>query len=247
MAEKETNDLKNKLSTACSILRWELCDMWGHASVKSPDGKRFLLLHLRPPMDPDISAEDVLEIDLEGNLLSGRRNKPDEIFFHTCAYKTKENVGAVIHCHPPMAVTLAATGRRIIPIYQHVAHFGRGVPVSPWLYGTMLEHGERAVKSMGESCALVIQGHGALVTGETLEEACINMVRLERNARMVLAAAAVGNPTPIPPSAARQFHSIYSGGGSKEKPGQRRKSIGHEMEWHYYESLIKKGERWNRL
>lgn len=247
MREKETADLKNKLATAISILRWELCDMWGHASAKTADGKRFLLLHLRPPMDPGIPEDDVLEFDLDGNLLSGRRNPPDEIFFYLCAYKANKNIGAVIHCHPPIAISLTATGQRIIPIYQHVTHFGRGVPVSPWLYGSLPAHGKRAVKLMGENCALMIKGHGALVVGETLEEACINMVRLERTSKMILSAASVGKPEPLPPSAARKFRSIYMGEGSKETPGKRRKSIGHATEWHYYESMIKKGERWNRL
>ena len=246
MREEETADLKNKLATSIAILAWELCDMWGHASAKTADGERFLLLHLRPPMDPGIPQDDVLEFDLDGNLLSGRRNPPDEMFFHLCPYKANKNIGAVIHCHPPMAISLIATGRRIIPIYQHAAHFGKGVPVSPWLYGSLREDGERAVKLMGENCALMIKGHGALVVGGTLEEACINMVRLERTARMILAAAAAGKPAPLPPSAARKFLSIV-GRGSKEIPGEKRKSVSHITEWHYYESMIKRGQRWNRL
>lgn len=247
MDEKQAEELEDKLATAVSILTWELCDMWGHASAKTDDGQRFLLRHLRPPIDPATPVDDVLEFDLDGNLLSGLRNKPDEIFFHTCPYKTRPNIGAVIHCHPPMAIALVATGRKIIPIYQHAVHFGKGVPVSPWLYGTMREHGERALKLMGKSSALMIKGHGALVVGETLEEACMTMVRLERSARMILAAAAVGKPSPLPPSAANQFRSIYPGTGSKKVRDPSARSIGHATEWHYYESMIKKGERWNRL
>ena len=79
--------------------------------------------------------------------------------------------GAVIHCHPPVAVSLVATGKKIVPIYQHAIKFGKGVPVSPWLYGTCREDGERAAKAMGKSCALMMQGHGANVTGRTIQEA----------------------------------------------------------------------------
>lgn len=68
--------------------------MWGHVSSKTSDGKRFPLLPLRPPADPSIPDDDVLEYDLEGKLISGQRDEPEEIFFYTCAYKAKKEVGA---------------------------------------------------------------------------------------------------------------------------------------------------------
>ncbi|MBI2352518.1 MAG: hypothetical protein HYV00_13770, partial [Deltaproteobacteria bacterium] len=57
MYEKEKTCLKNKMATAITVLRWELCDMWGHVSAKTPDGKHFLLQHLRPPMEPSIRPD----------------------------------------------------------------------------------------------------------------------------------------------------------------------------------------------
>src|SRR6266542_439774 len=33
-----TEEIKNKMSAACAILRWELSNMWGHVSVRSPGG-----------------------------------------------------------------------------------------------------------------------------------------------------------------------------------------------------------------
>ena len=52
-----------------------------------------------------------LEYDLEGKLIAGRRDPPAEIFFFTALYKAKKDAGAVIHCHPPAAVSLVATGK----------------------------------------------------------------------------------------------------------------------------------------
>jgi hypothetical protein len=58
------SDLKGKLKTAVKTLRWELCDMWGHVSAKTPDGKRFLLMFLKPAADAKIPADEVLEFTL---------------------------------------------------------------------------------------------------------------------------------------------------------------------------------------
>jgi ribulose-5-phosphate 4-epimerase/fuculose-1-phosphate aldolase len=185
----------------------------------------------------------MLEFDMSGKLLSGRRGVPDEIYFHLCPYKDRKDVGAVIHCHPPMALSVVATGRKIIPIYQHVAHFGEGIPISPWIYGTMRSHGERAVKLMGQNCALMIKGHGAVVVGEIIEEACMNMARMERTAKMMMYAASLGRPAPVPPAVGKLFASIYPPPGN-QKQGKRLRSIGHKTEFQYYEGLVKKGEKW---
>ena len=37
----EVDDLKEKLATAIQILRWELADMWGHVSCRTPRGDSF--------------------------------------------------------------------------------------------------------------------------------------------------------------------------------------------------------------
>ena len=161
--------------------------MWGHISCRSPRGKSFLILPLRLPYDHTLSQDELLEYDLEGKLISGRRDPPAEIFFFTALYKAKKDAGAVIHCHPPAAVSLVATGKKIVPIYQHAIKFGKHVPVSPWLYGTWREDGERAAKAMGKSCALMMQGHGENVTGRTIQEACLNAVHLERTAKVDIA------------------------------------------------------------
>lgn len=240
----ELSELKDKIQTAVNILQWELCDMWGHVSAKTPDGKRFLLAFLRPPTDPNTPSDELLEFDMSGKLLSGRRGVPDEIYFHLCPYKDREDVGAVIHCHPPMALSVVAAGRKIIPIYQHVAHFGKGIPISPWIYGTLRSHGDRAVKLMGQNCALMIKGHGAVVVGENIEEACMNTARMERTAKMMIYAAALGKPAPVPPAVGKLFASIYPARGRHKQEGKKLRSIGHKTEFRYYEGLVKKGEKW---
>ena len=236
----EADELKEKLTTAIQILRWELADMWGHVSCRTPRGDSFLLLPLRPPLDHGIPEDDVLEFDLEGKLISGRRDPPEEIFFYTCMYKAKKATGAVIHCHPPVAVSLIASGKKIVPIHQHSIKFGKGIPTSPWLYGTWQEDGEKAAKMIGNNCALMIKGHGANVTGSTIQEACLNTVHLERTAKMILRAASVGRFSPLTAIAMKKFHAVEDSRLNKKRPGPPR-----SPEWNYYESMIKRSEHWN--
>jgi ribulose-5-phosphate 4-epimerase/fuculose-1-phosphate aldolase len=87
---------------------------------------------------------------------------------------------------------LIARGKRIISVHQHSIKFGKGVPTSSWLYGTWQEDGEKAAEMMGDSCTLMIKGHGALVTDATIQDACFNMVHVERTAKMIVMAESVG-------------------------------------------------------
>jgi L-fuculose-phosphate aldolase len=236
-------ELKEKMSISCAILKWELANMWGHVSVRRPDGSGFFLMPLREPVDPTIPADDLLEYDLEGKFLSGRRDPIDEIFFYSCPYSAREDVGAVIHCHPEMALALAAVGKKISPIHTSSVRFAKEVPVTAFLYGFWREHGERALKAMGDKCAVIVRGHGAIVTGKTIEEACINMVQLERTAKMILLGRAFGKARPLSPAAIKAFKSV----AGRRARGKADPMIASVMEWSYYESMVKRGERWSRL
>jgi L-fuculose-phosphate aldolase len=234
----DVHELQDKLNTAVQILRWELADMWGHVSVRTPRDT-FLILPLRPPLDADLPEDEVLEYDFEGNMISGRRDPPAEIYFFTCAYKARKDVGAVIHCHPPVAVSLIAAGKKIVPIYQHSIKFGKELPTSPWLYGTWLEDGETATRTMGDSCALMITGHGANVVGASVQEACLNAVHVERTAKMIMWAESVGKANPIPPEVVESYARV-----ERERVQNRGSRPPRSPEWNYYERLVKRGEHW---
>jgi len=244
--DKGLAELKDKISTTISILQWELADMLGHVSVRTPDRKHLLLRFLRAPIDPSIPEDDVLTFDYDGNYIAGRREpgRADrnvkgpglELFFHTYPYKAREDVGAVIHVHPMMVVALTTTGRKICAIH-HRHNFGKAVPVTPWLWGSSAEDAKRATKAMGKNCAVIIKGHGVIVTGKTLEEACINTVQLERTAKMIMLAASLGKVSPVSEAAVNTYRSIVG-------HGQSRRPV---AEWRFYESMVKRGERWRVL
>lgn len=236
----EWNELKDKMNTAASILRWELANMWGHVSVRTPDSRSFILMHLRPPADPDLPPDEVLEYDLDGKLISGKRDEPDELYFYTSPYKARKDVGAVIHCHPSLAIAVIAAGKKIQAIHQSSIKFAGGVPVAPWLYGFWPEHGEQAVKRLGKHPALMIRGHGALVVGPTLEEACMTTVQLERVAHMILAAGSLGKVQPLSERNIEQFQSVV---GQRSDRNIRSRM---PLDWRYYESLVKQGKGWSK-
>ena len=55
--------------------------------------------------------ENILTIDLEGNVVAGTARRHSEVYIHSEIFKVRPDVNCVIHTHPPYAVALSATGR----------------------------------------------------------------------------------------------------------------------------------------
>jgi hypothetical protein len=83
----DNEELEDKLSTAVQILRWELADMWGHVSCRSPHGDSFLIMPMRPPLDSDLADDEILEYDFDGKKIFGRRDPPADIYFFTSLFR----------------------------------------------------------------------------------------------------------------------------------------------------------------
>src|SRR3984957_1862455 len=55
-------------------------------------------------------AGDMVIVDLEGTRVAGRRNVTSEIGMHLLIYRTRPEIQAIVHAHPPTATGFAAAG-----------------------------------------------------------------------------------------------------------------------------------------
>ena len=53
---------------------------------------------------------DLVIVDLDGKQVAGRRNVTSEIGMHLMIYRTRADVKAIVHAHPPTATGFAAAG-----------------------------------------------------------------------------------------------------------------------------------------
>ena len=166
-------------------LRDEICDichkMWqlgwvaandGNISVKLPDGT-----FLATPTGISksfITPEKLVQIDRDGNILDGLEGyRPSsEIKMHLRCYAEREDVGAVLHAHPPVA-----TGY---------------VPVTPYGTPSTNEVPEAIAPYLGEHDVMLLQNHGALAVGADVLTAYYRMESLELFAKISLNAHLLG-------------------------------------------------------
>jgi 3,4-dihydroxyphthalate decarboxylase len=196
-----SSELRAKLATACRLLYMEgLMDHAGLAGARIPETGNLLLnpreMRGTPGRHPGIMAgDDLVVVDPDGRKVEGRNNPPSETPIFTGVFRARPDVMAVFHLHLPTATLFSVVGKPILPIGVMGSPFGGAVPVCP--DGTLIqrpEQGDGVARSLGKSLAVILQGHGAVIVGASVEEAFIASVLLEDNAVRQYRAAMIGTP-----------------------------------------------------
>ncbi len=157
-----------------------------------------------------LREEELLVIALDGRTLCGEGRPSSELQMHLAVYRTRSDVGAVVHAHPPLAVALTLTGRDLETPYlaETVVHLGK-IPTVPYVPPGSAALAEAVAAEVATYDAVLLAHHGALTVGRTLEEAYDRMALVEHTARIVTAAHLLGEPRPLPPEAAERLWGIW--------------------------------------
>lgn len=160
----------------------------------------------------EISANNLLLVDEDLNVLHGSGMANPANRFHSWVYRAREDVNCIIHTHPlhiaalsMLEVPLEVSHMDICPLYNNCAFLEKwpGVPVGN-------EEGEIISGALGDKRAILLSHHGQLVAGRTIEEACVLGMLIERAAKMQLLAMAAGEIKPIPGGLAEEAHDWVS-------------------------------------
>ena len=193
-------EIKEQLCDVCHKM-WQLG--WvaandGNVSVKLPDGT---FLATPTGMSKSfITPEKLVHIDQDGQVLDAPAGlKPSsEIKMHLRCYKEREDVGAVLHAHPPVATGYAVANKPLdeYSMIETVIALG-SIPVTPYGTPSTYEVPDRIAPYLGEHDALLLQNHGALTVGADLITAYYRMETLELFAKISLNAYLLGGAKEI--------------------------------------------------
>jgi L-fuculose-phosphate aldolase len=141
-----------------------------------------------------LAPADVVTTDLEGHPESGG-HASSEILMHVAVYRTRPDVGAVVHAHPPVATGFAVAAIALDrPVLAEPVVTLGPVPIVPFGTPSTPELAERVAAAIPSAHALLLANHGALTVGENLWRAWERMETLEQFARIALVARLLGSP-----------------------------------------------------
>ena len=175
-------------------------DAFGHVSVRNPENKEtfFQSRSLSPEL---VTKEDILELDLDGNVLSKTDMKPyGERVIHSAILKARSDVNAVFHGHPYSVIPFSCTDVPIRPIAHFGGMFYDDIPVyddydlSTGMLIASHEEGESMARTLGNSRAMLLRGHGCCVVGESVPSMVMASIYLRDNAAIQLNTMLLGVP-----------------------------------------------------
>lgn len=185
-----------KLVTAGRILASQGQGEWtrGHVSLRRPDAPDTFLMKPKPVGLNELTVGNLVTCDLDGEKIEGEMQRHSEVHIHAQLYRARPEITAVVHAHPLHAVVFSALGRELQPIGLPGACFADGLPnfgETNLLISTP-ELGAAMARCMGGHKALLLQNHGAVVAGETIEEAIYLSLALETACQMQILADSAG-------------------------------------------------------
>ncbi len=202
MYETANAALIDDLVSANHILVTEqVFDGFGHVSVRhSQRADRFLISKsLAPSM---VSAQDIVECDLEGQVIDAQGRKSYlERFIHSAIFKARPDVMAVIHSHSPAVIPFGVTGARLRPICHMSGFLGSKTPVhdirdaigeSSDMLIRNQALGESLAQTLGGNAVALMRGHGSVTVGGSLQQAVFRAIYTEANARLQFQAMQMG-------------------------------------------------------
>jgi HCOMODA/2-hydroxy-3-carboxy-muconic semialdehyde decarboxylase len=190
-------DLLDDLVAANRILAEHgVIDAYGHVSLRSPENpNRFFLARAIAP--ETVQARDIVEYDLDARPLDPQiRDSVSERFIHSEIYRARPDVMSVVHNHSPSVIPFSVTGVKMRALFHMASFIGEGLPnfeIRKVKKGSDLlvrdaKLGQALARTLGNSPATLMRGHGSAVTGENLQRSVGRSIYLEMSARLQMQA-----------------------------------------------------------
>ncbi len=181
-------------------------DGFGHVSMRHPtDPTRFLMSRsLAPALT---TTADIIEHDLDGNgITAAGRTLFLERFIHAEIYRARPDVKAIVHAHAPSLIPFTVSSVPMKAMFHNSAFLAQGVPVfeirktgsgAPAMTDMLVGNstlGKALAAALSDKPVVLMRGHGAVMTGPSLQLAVFRAVYTEVNARMQLQAIQLSAP-----------------------------------------------------
>src|SRR6266487_684418 len=223
MTVGDRTDLRGLVATACRILALEglVEGVLGHVSARV-DGSR-MLLRCRGREEHGLlftTPGDVRLVDFGGEGECGPDSGyqvPAELPIHGEILRTRSEVNAVVHAHPPAVLLCGIIGLPLRPVFgayniPAMRMALEGVPVYP--RPVLIRRPELAaemLEAMGDRPVCVLRGHGITVAGETVAQAVVTALNLNALATVTLELARLGRAVPeVPPEDVAELPDLGS-------------------------------------
>ncbi|MGI6604980.1 MAG: class II aldolase/adducin family protein [bacterium] len=171
---------------------------WGNVSARDPETNMVVITPSGMCYDT-LEPADICVVDLSGRLVEGRYQPSSETPLHTLVYCSRQDVQGIVHTHSTFATVMAVLKREIPPVIAELAlGVGGSVPVADFAPPGTRKLGQNALAALEKGNAVLLQNHGVLAVGPSLERAFTIAAIVEDAAKIYFLSSLLGTPTLVP-------------------------------------------------
>jgi len=207
--EETRLDRKNKLAAALRLFGKFGFDegVAGHITVRDPELTDHFWVNPMGRSFKQVCVSDLLLVSHTGEVVEGQGLLNGAAFtIHSQIHMSNPAITAAAHSHSVYGKAFSTLGKTLDPLTQDSCAFYDDHVLFDDFSGVVLDNseGERIAAALGGRKAAILQNHGLLTVGETLDAAAWWYITMERSCQAQLLAEAAGTPKAIPGDVALQ-------------------------------------------
>jgi len=161
-----------------------------------------------------IDTDDLVAVDPSGNPLDREAKPSSEFRMHLKVYELRPEIQAVVHCHPVYATAIAASKENLDTclLTESIVTIG-SVPKAPLAIPSTEEIPRSIAPLVPHTDVLLLQNHGVLAYGKSLEEAYNRLETVEHYAKIQYLLSLSSRANPVHPEDVERLEGLRKGYG----------------------------------
>ena len=142
----------------------------------------------------ETTLEDIVILDMDGNLVEGKNRPSSEAGMHLAFYKNRADVSGIVHTHSKFATAIACMGWELPAVHYLIGMAGHRVRCTGYATYGSEELAKKALETIGDSNAVLLANHGLIALGEDVDRAFSTAEHLEFVSEVYYLTKTLGTP-----------------------------------------------------
>lgn len=142
----------------------------------------------------ETTPEDIVILDIDGNLVEGKHRPSSEAGMHLAFYKNRADVSGIVHTHSKFATAIACMGWELPAVHYLIGMAGHRVRCTGYATYGSNELAKKALETIGDSNAVLLANHGLIALGEDVDRAFSTAEHLEFVSEVYYLTKTLGTP-----------------------------------------------------
>jgi ribulose-5-phosphate 4-epimerase/fuculose-1-phosphate aldolase len=186
----------------------------GHITVRDPEHTETFWVNPFGIHFSQVKVSNLIRVDHTGATVEGDYPVNAAAYaIHSRVHQARPDVVAAAHSHSLHGKAFSSLGKMLDPLTQDACAFYGDHALYSDFGGVVvdLDEGDRICAALGNKKAVILQNHGLLTVGQTVDAAAWWFITMERSCQAELLARAAGEPKLIRADAAEQAFKLTGG------------------------------------